>query len=622
MKRIMPLAPIIGTTLLMVAMRVAQRQIGLLQGVSLAAATAATSAVILLSRRKEASPIHKWMTAYLWLAALSLFIWPAGAGSWFIHYPAAALYAVLLLMAVGPPLFGREVFTLYFARKDTPAAVWNTAVFKTINHHLTALWAVLFLVSMVSGLIPGFSGLTGPVAAILFDGVIPSVLMIGIGVPANKHYPGIYQRKLGLIPISEPKADDSLDHDQLRTGPQDAYFVTTNHKKRETDTMTQKPAIVAVNGSPHAGAGNTALMIEMLRDPLARAGFDLEVIQLCDHEIEFCTGCAVCMEKGKCWIPDDHRKLVKRLLAADGIVLACPVYFFHVTAQMKTFLDRCLAFGHKPRPTWKPGLAISVSAGQGETQTADYLAYILRVFGAYSVGSLTAMAVSPGEFVGKETVQQRAEDLAGDLVLAIKNKRRYPATDKDLAFYQFMGNLVRRNKDNLMRDDYEHWQQNSLYNGFEDYIQQETSPPLHGPEVRKAWVKEMTARYKAEKKDCRQPPADASHARPGRAVKCRELLQSMPLGFNADAAGGLEAVYQFNVNGPENFSAHLNIKSGKCTFHDGAAANPGVVIKTPADVWLAISAGEMDGQQAFMSGKYTVEGDLTLLLKLSKLFSG
>jgi putative sterol carrier protein len=45
-----------------------------------------------------------------------------------------------------------------------------------------------------------------------------------------------------------------------------------------------------------------------------------------------------------------------------------------------------------------------------------------------------------------------------------------------------------------------------------------------------------------------------------------------------------------------------------------------VVIKTPADVWLAVAKGEMDGQQAFMNGRYKVEGDLSLLLKLRALF--
>jgi hypothetical protein len=108
----------------------------------------------------------------------------------------------------------------------------------------------------------------------------------------------------------------------------------------EEPKMPENPTIVAVNGSPHAGVGNTSMMIEMLRDPLSQEGFNLEIINLCGKEIDYCYGCGFCLEKGKCWIDDDHRSIAKRLLAADGIILASPVYIFSVTAQMKTFLDR------------------------------------------------------------------------------------------------------------------------------------------------------------------------------------------------------------------------------------------------------------------------------------------
>jgi hypothetical protein len=118
---------------------------------------------------------------------------------------------------------------------------------------------------------------------------------------------------------------------------------------------------------------------------------------------------------------------------------------------MKTFLDRSLALGHKPRPAWKPGLAISVSAGLGETDVASYLAFWLRTFGAFSVGTLTAMALAPGGFWGKEAVEARAADLARDLARAIKENRRYPAPDRDLRFYQFMRSLVESNKDTVMK---------------------------------------------------------------------------------------------------------------------------------------------------------------------------
>ena len=385
--------------------------------------------------------------------------------------------------------------------------------------------------------------------------------------------------------------------------------------------MSAKPMIVALNGSPHAGIGNTSLMIEMLRPTLAEEGFDLEVINLVGQNIEYCTGCAFCMEKGRCWIDDDHRKIIERLLAADGVILAFPVYFVHVTGQMKTFIDRSLAFGHKPRPTWKPGLAISVSAGMGETDTANYLAFVLRTFGAFSVGTLTAMAIQPGGLLGKEVVESRAVDLARDLARAIKEKRRYPATDRDLRFYQFMGNLVKNQKDTVMKHDFNYWQEHGFYDSFEKYIGQETAEVPFDGELRDAWIKEMIEEQKSKKRaqsgELRRGPGAT-----GQPTKsCRELLQSMPLGFNPGAAGDLRAVFQFEIHGGENFISYLEIADGGCTYHDGPANKPNLIIKSPADVWLKISRGELNGQKAFMEGRYKVEGDMNLLLKLSSLFS-
>ncbi len=101
---------------------------------------------------------------------------------------------------------------------------------------------------------------------------------------------------------------------------------------------------------------------------------------------------------------------------------------------------------------------------------------------------------------------------------------------------------------------------------------------------------------------------------------CRELLKMMPRGFNAQAAGDLEAVIQFEVS-QENFTAHLVISGGSCTHQEGPAQRPDLVIKTPAQVWLDISEGRKQGQAAFTAGEFTAEGDLGILLRLDKLFS-
>jgi len=624
MKRILSFVPIAGIVGFIVVGKLVRFDIPIMRLATLIILAANAIAVYHLNGQKEASPIHKGMASFILLAALAFWIWPEGPGRLITRYPASAIYAVLLFVAIGPPLLGREAFTMFFARKTTPEAVWQTDIFLKINQHLTWIWAALFFLAALSGLVPGFFGIQGPIYETLFEGLLPVALMLGLGLPMVKRYPAYYQRKLGLTPIGEERTFAESDLKLQRTRQVQPSIKNTKlyNESEEDRKMSDRQTIVAVNGSPHAGIGNTSMMIEMLREPLSGEGFNLEVINLSEHEIEYCTGCAFCLEKGNCWIDDDHKTITKRLLAADGIILASPVYVMHVTAQMKTFIDRCLAFGHKPRPTWKPGLAICVSAGLAETQVVQYLAAVLRPFGAFPVGTFTAIATSIGEFLGKESVEARAMDLAVDLARAIKEKRRYPVTDEDLRFYLFMGDLVKRHKDTIMKHDHKHWVEHGLYDGFESYVHQKTAEVSFDSKVRDAWIKGMIAEHKKKKfkKGAEVKKGQVSAAGPKAAKSCMELLRMMPLGFRPAAAAGLSAVYQFKVSGSEDFVAHLKIEDGKCTFHEGPADSPGVVIKTPADVWLAIARGEMDGQQAFMSGKYKVEGDLSLLMKLRQLF--
>lgn len=386
--------------------------------------------------------------------------------------------------------------------------------------------------------------------------------------------------------------------------------------------MSQQLRVVIINGSPHGALGNTSLMIEMIASNLTPEGVALEQIMLAERNIRYCIGCGACIEKSRCWQQDDHEEIVEKLLRADGIILASPVYFSHVTAQMKTFIDRSLRLGHKLRGTWKPGLAVSVSAGKAETLTAHYLARTLSIYGAFPVGALTAMATSPGGFLGKELVEARAKDLAGDLVRAIKEKRQYPATDEDLSYYLFMKELVTREKD-FMRDDYNYWQEKGLLDGFESYAGQRFTPPGFDPEVRKAWLRDIIREANAGNagRAVARPAASAPVSGVADFKTCHELIAAMPLVFRNEAAGDMSAVYQFVITGSEEFTAHLEIAGGRCEFHEGSGSKPDVTITSAAEVWLAISRGELDGQTAFMSGKYQVQGNMALLLKMKELFA-
>jgi multimeric flavodoxin WrbA/putative sterol carrier protein len=398
--------------------------------------------------------------------------------------------------------------------------------------------------------------------------------------------------------------------------------------KKEEGRMSEKYKAVALNGSPHEGFGNTSQMLAMLREHLAGEGFGLEEIFLSQQHIEYCTGCAVCLEKGACWIRDDHKGVVKKLLDADAVILASPVYFRQVTAQMKTFLDRSLGYGHRPRGTWKPGLAVSVSAGWGETDVAHYLAHALRVYGAFAVGELTAISVGPGGFWGKEAVQARASDLARDLARAVKEGRRYPPTDQDLDFWHFIGGLVRENRD-FMKADYEHWMKLGILDSFEAFVGQRRAPVTRKPEMREAWLKGLMARQReggagaapqAAAANPGNPGNPSNPGNPGPPQTALELLKAMPGALNREAAAGLTATYQFEVSGAENFTAYLHIENGTATFQEGPAPHADAVVKTPADVWLAIAKGELNGVTAFMTGKFKVEGNMGLLMKMNDLF--
>jgi hypothetical protein len=189
MKRRLEYFPFIAATAFLVLGKIFKFETAPLKATTLILSVSAVGALVYLRRFSPASAIHKGMVAFLVLTALAFWVWPDTAGKLLSTYPTAALYGILFLVAVIPPLIGREVFTMYFARKTTPEAVWETDIFKTINHHLNGLWAALFFCSFVSGLLPGIAGFKSPVLKIIFEILLPAALMLGIGLAVTRRYP-------------------------------------------------------------------------------------------------------------------------------------------------------------------------------------------------------------------------------------------------------------------------------------------------------------------------------------------------------------------------------------------------------------------------------------------------
>lgn len=100
--------------------------------------------------------------------------------------------------------------------------------------------------------------------------------------------------------------------------------------------------VVAISGSPRIGGNSDILCDEFLKGAKEK-GNEIAKINLASSNIRPCIACYGCKGNGKCVIEDDMREILKNLIEADVILLATPVYFYSMDAQMKIFIDRCLA---------------------------------------------------------------------------------------------------------------------------------------------------------------------------------------------------------------------------------------------------------------------------------------
>ena len=104
--------------------------------------------------------------------------------------------------------------------------------------------------------------------------------------------------------------------------------------------------IMVVIGSPRR-KGNSAALAQRVADGAKDTGAQVETFFLHAMDIRPCTACDACRTKLKkdCIIKDDMKRLYPKLKAADGIVIASPIYWFTISAQTKLFMDRWYALG-------------------------------------------------------------------------------------------------------------------------------------------------------------------------------------------------------------------------------------------------------------------------------------
>ncbi len=97
--------------------------------------------------------------------------------------------------------------------------------------------------------------------------------------------------------------------------------------------------IVIVNSTYRRG-GNSEILAEQFKKGAEQSGNTVSTINLREMEPKFCIGCLSCQKTGKCVLKDGINELLPIVRNADVLVFATPVYYYSVSGQLKTFLDR------------------------------------------------------------------------------------------------------------------------------------------------------------------------------------------------------------------------------------------------------------------------------------------
>lgn len=156
---------------------------------------------------------------------------------------------------------------------------------------------------------------------------------------------------------------------------------------------------------------NSDLLAQQFAQGARQAGHEVEVISLACKDIRFCKGCLACQTTGRCVIHDDADAIVQeKMLYADVLVFATPIYYYEMSGQMKTLLDRAnplYSADYAFREVW----LLACAAEEGDEvwkRAAEGLGGWVECFLKAKLAGVVfgGGAIAPGEVRGSEAMQR------------------------------------------------------------------------------------------------------------------------------------------------------------------------------------------------------------------------
>lgn len=376
----------------------------------------------------------------------------------------------------------------------------------------------------------------------------------------------------------------------------------TSHVSQEEMDMK----ILAINGSPRGAKGNTEVILQAFLSGVEEVGEEAKVIYLKDKTIKHCIGCFTCWIKtpGVCIHEDDMPELLNKLKDTDILIGAMPLYIYTVPGLFKDFMDRMI-------PLAQPFIE----------KRGDHFIHRSRYGKPMRFVLISNAGFPEGHHFGalKLTFRHLTDgpdsELMGMICCAGGPLLTVPAMKEEVQWYLDAA------------------KQAGLEIVSDGRISQETQGILDRPLAPEPGVYADMVNAYWESRGIKKIVFDQPSLESGEAAECaplpppdrietiRDMIAGMPLAFNAEAAGDLKAVVQFDISDEEPGDYYITISDGICTSYEGKHTDPSVTIRTPSDVWLKISRGELSGATAYMTGKFKVSGKLELLMKMAKLFS-
>lgn len=170
--------------------------------------------------------------------------------------------------------------------------------------------------------------------------------------------------------------------------------------------------VLILSGSPRKNGNSDILCDEFMKGAL-ESGNEVEKIRVAEKKIGYCRACYACRGTGVCAIKDDMADILQKMIDADVLVLASPVYFYSIDAQLKALIDRTVARWTEVKDK---EFYYIVTAADGENESAEttiqcFRGYADCVEGAKEMGIIYGMGVYEKGEIGNTKAMTEAYEM-------------------------------------------------------------------------------------------------------------------------------------------------------------------------------------------------------------------